>query len=210
MKKLLGACLAAVLALAGCPQSGGGDGEIPPPARYTLSFDTHGGSEVQPISADEGTEVDKPGDPTRNNDTFSGWFSAETAGAKYAWPHSLSGNLVMHAQWEPQPPVESPPTELNISVWVNGDGDILASNDDITISKSGAGNLDSAFTAAVSGAYSGVRWYFNNETVEESRGAAQSITVSAADYVNGNYYLGVTVTKDNVPCSTSIRFTVVD
>jgi uncharacterized repeat protein (TIGR02543 family) len=72
-------------------------------ARHTLSFDSHGGSAVQPVTDYEGTAVEKPGDPARANHTFNGWYSAETGGALYSWPHVLTGNTTMHAQWRENP-----------------------------------------------------------------------------------------------------------
>jgi uncharacterized repeat protein (TIGR02543 family) len=70
-------------------------------AIYTIAFDTHGGPAVEPVTADAGTEVPKPDDPSRLGHAFLGWFSAASGGEQYTtWPHTLSGNVVMHAQWE--------------------------------------------------------------------------------------------------------------
>ena len=40
---------------------------------YTLTFDTAGGSEVEPITGTFGTPVTEPADPTRTGYTFTGW-----------------------------------------------------------------------------------------------------------------------------------------
>ncbi|MDR1353144.1 MAG: InlB B-repeat-containing protein, partial [Treponema sp.] len=72
--------------------------QTPPAAQYTLTFNTHGGSAVAAISAAGGTQIAKPTDPTRSGFTFTGWFSAETGGTLYAWPHTLTANVTMHAQ----------------------------------------------------------------------------------------------------------------
>jgi uncharacterized repeat protein (TIGR02543 family) len=71
----------------------------PPPAQYTLSFDTHGGSEVAAITGSEDYPAAKPADPTREGYTFTGWYSAETGGIRYAWPYTPKADLTMHAQW---------------------------------------------------------------------------------------------------------------
>jgi uncharacterized repeat protein (TIGR02543 family) len=71
----------------------------PPPAQYTLSFDVHGGSETVSITGSEDDPVIKPPDPTRPGYAFTGWYSAETGGIRYAWPHTLEADLTMHAQW---------------------------------------------------------------------------------------------------------------
>jgi hypothetical protein len=99
---------------------------------------------------------------------------------------------------------------INISVWVNEDGEILVSNDDVTVSRSASGGSAAAFSAEVSSSYSGVQWYLNGDPIYGSRGTARSITINAAEYMNGSYYLGVSVSKDGVPYSTAIHFTVID
>jgi uncharacterized repeat protein (TIGR02543 family) len=41
--------------------------------QYTITFDTDGGSGIDPITADYGTEVTAPADPTKTGYTFAGW-----------------------------------------------------------------------------------------------------------------------------------------
>jgi uncharacterized repeat protein (TIGR02543 family) len=146
---------------------------------------------------------------TRTGFTFGGWNTlANGNGTSYTNSQSVTnlttssgGTVDLYAQWQPDVPV-------NISVWVNDDGDILVSGDDLTISKSGAGGLNDDFTVTVESAYSGVQWYLNGFPITGTQGTAQSITISAMDYDTKTYVLGVTVAKDGISYSTDLRFTV--
>ena len=61
--------------------------------KYTITFDTNGGSEIAPITQDYGTEITVPDNPTRKGYTFKGWDKEipETMPAE---------NITLKAQWE--------------------------------------------------------------------------------------------------------------
>jgi uncharacterized repeat protein (TIGR02543 family) len=66
---------------------------------YTVTFESHGGSMVGPITQNEGTKVSRPADPTRSGYIFNDWYSEPNGGTPYTWPYTLDGNITMHAQW---------------------------------------------------------------------------------------------------------------
>jgi uncharacterized repeat protein (TIGR02543 family) len=99
MKNKLVLWALAALVFTGCQDYAAGESGSAP-SRYTVVFDSQGGSAVSPVSADEGTAVAKPADPARTGYSFLGWFSAASGGTLYTWPHSLTGNVTMYARWQ--------------------------------------------------------------------------------------------------------------
>jgi uncharacterized repeat protein (TIGR02543 family) len=49
--------------------------------------------------SDLGTPVAKPADPAMSGHTFDGWFTAASGGNPVQWPHTLTGNVTIHARW---------------------------------------------------------------------------------------------------------------
>ena len=75
------------------------------PNRYTITFDTAGGSEIAPITQDYGTNITAPADPTREGYTFIGWDRdiPEIMPAE---------NITLKARWKD---TEKPTGEIKIS-----------------------------------------------------------------------------------------------
>ena len=61
--------------------------------KYTITFDTNGGSEIAPITQDYGTEITAPDNPTRKGYTFKGWDKEI--------PKTMPAeNMTVKAQWK--------------------------------------------------------------------------------------------------------------
>ena len=72
--------------------------------RYTITFDTNGGSEIAPITQDYGTAITAPADPTREGYTFIGWDTEI--------PKTMPAeNITLKAKWKD---IEKPTGEIII------------------------------------------------------------------------------------------------
>ena len=72
--------------------------------KYTITFDTAGGSEIAPITQDYGTQIASPADPTREGYTFIGWDKEI--------PTTMPAeNMTVTAQWKD---IEKPTGEIII------------------------------------------------------------------------------------------------
>ena len=72
--------------------------------KYTITFDTAGGSEIAPITQDYGTPITAPADPTREGYTFTGWDTEI--------PTTMPAeNITLKARWKD---IEKPTGEIII------------------------------------------------------------------------------------------------
>lgn len=72
--------------------------------KYTITFDTNGGSEIAPITQDYGTAITSPADPTREGYTFIGWDTEI--------PTTMPAeNITLKAKWKD---IEKPTGEIII------------------------------------------------------------------------------------------------
>ena len=68
------------------------------PNEYTITFDSDGGSEVSPITAEYGAEVVRPQDPTKDGFEFLGWF-IEGTNVQYIFTTMGASDVKLCAKW---------------------------------------------------------------------------------------------------------------
>ena len=67
------------------------------PTKYTVKFDTDGGSAIADKTVEENQTVTKPSDPTRDGYTFIGWYYNDTL---YSFSTLITSNITLTAKWE--------------------------------------------------------------------------------------------------------------
>lgn len=77
------------------PSSGGG-GSV---TRYTVTFDSQGGSKVSAKTVNRNTAVAESAEPTREGYTFEGWFTDKACTTAYDFDTKLSKNITLYAKW---------------------------------------------------------------------------------------------------------------
>ena len=84
--------------------SGGGGGGGAVVTKYTLTFDTNGGSAIAKVTKDKGTKVDLSGyTTTRQGYTFAGWY-ADKALTDKVTSVTLNSNQTVYAKWTEKTP----------------------------------------------------------------------------------------------------------
>ena len=73
-------------------------------SKYTITFDTNGGSEIAPIAQDYGTAITAPANPTRKGYTFKGWDKEIPLSLIHIFAENLSAT---------NPPTKPPPTRAD-------------------------------------------------------------------------------------------------
>ena len=89
-----------LLALAGCKN----DSVLEAAAKYTVTFNANGGSEVAPQVVESGNAATKPTDPTKDGWVFAGWYTSADGGktltdTAYDFDTPVAGDITLYAAW---------------------------------------------------------------------------------------------------------------
>lgn len=75
--------------------------------KYTISFDTLGGSAVDDVSVEHGSKLTAPASPSRSGYTFSGWYVDAELKTPFDFDQTeMTADLTLYAKWNviPSPP----------------------------------------------------------------------------------------------------------
>lgn len=89
--------------------------------RYTVTFDSRGGTAVDSLTVAAGGRVAKPAAPTKNDHTFGGWYKEETCQNPWAFnTDTVTGSITLYAKWmkdQSSSGDDSPDSSMSISIW---------------------------------------------------------------------------------------------
>lgn len=75
------------------PSGGGGA------VKYSVKFESNGGTEIKTQYISKAAKVTKPDDPTREGFEFGGWYADEELTNEYDFTSRISKNITLYAKW---------------------------------------------------------------------------------------------------------------
>lgn len=67
--------------------------------KYTVKFNTNGGSVVDDQIIEKDSLVKQPDPPTRSGYTFEGWYTSASDGEKFNFNSVITGDITLYARW---------------------------------------------------------------------------------------------------------------
>ena len=86
--------LASVMTLAGCKND-----SVPETPKFTVTFNTDGGSAVDSQSVESGKMAIKPEDPTLEGSWFLGWYGDKDLTKEFDFTSPITNNTEVYAKW---------------------------------------------------------------------------------------------------------------
>ena len=162
---------------------------------FTVTFNSDGGSTVDPQRVVDGEKAIRPADPTKDGFTFAGWYLGETA---YDFDTPVTGNITLVAHWTDTKTYTVTIAPADITVYTGGEayGAIVGENGEI-VSASTSGLPEPGYHITLSQT---VMDWLNLEIGEPgARDLADYLTFRYEDDVNNREwkltYLGVYSTE---------------
>ncbi len=96
--------------------------------RYTVLFETNGGSKVSSKTVTRNTAVSEPTAPTKDGYTFDGWYSDKALKTAYDFSAKVTKSFTLYAKWTEKATEPDNPTEPTVPEWKNSFTDVKKSD----------------------------------------------------------------------------------
>ena len=141
-KRLLSILLVCCMVLTMLPVTAFATGELRDSTNVTVTFDSDGGSAVEPQSVPQGQPAQRPADPVKEGYTFIGWYDKNDLDNKYynmpEWNfrYSVTKDMVLVAQWMEPMPISTEPI-----TYLDKDGKVQVCNEYTVLTSNTAGSI---------------------------------------------------------------------
>lgn len=156
--------------------------ETPNVAKYTVTFNSNGGSAVASQTVESENKVTAPVKPTRSGYTFVGWYLGN---AKYDFSEKVTGNITLTAKWEkvqstttpvtpstPSTPVT--PVTTKYTVTFNTDGGSAVASQTVE-----SGSVATKPADPTKDGYTFIGWYLNDTVFNFGTKITNNVTIVA-------------------------------
>ena len=130
-------------------------------AKYTITFNSNGGSAVSSQTIDYNGKATKPSNPTRSGYVFAGW---QLNGVDYNFNNTVTGNITLVAKW----------TAGTYTVTFNSNGGSVVSNQTVAANGKARKPID-----PIRSGYYLNRWTLNGSTYDFNTPVTGNITLVA-------------------------------
>ena len=69
------------------------------PVERTVSFDSNGGTEIEPQVVSNGDKALKPADPVKKGYKFVGWYTEAENGTRWSFDRQVTADVTLYARW---------------------------------------------------------------------------------------------------------------
>ena len=135
--------------------------------KYTVTFNSDGGSKISKQTVEEGKKATEPKAPTKSGYTFKGWYLGST---KYNFSNKVTNDITLTAKWEK---VEEKPTVTKYTVTFNANGGTSVAKQTIEEGKTATSKKTTRT------GYTFLGWYLNGEKFDFSTPIKSNITLKA-------------------------------
>ncbi len=152
--------------------------------KYTVTFNSAGGSEVASQQVAAGGNATQPSNPTKSGYTFVEW---QLNGSRFSFGTAINSNITLVAKWS-----ENTPSVTNYTVTFNSNGGSSVASQTVQA----GGHATEPGTPTRSG-YTFVRWELNGSAYNFSSAVNGNITLTAVWQENAPVVTNYTVSFDS-------------